>query len=71
MEKESFFMVFVEGENSPAVKHLTIDIAEMEAKRLAKETKKKATVLCSIKSFKLIEITVIDERPSGIDDLPF
>lgn len=35
MKESPFFMVFVEGENTPAYKHKSIESAENEAKRLA------------------------------------
>lgn len=69
--KNSFFMVFVEGQRSPAVTYTEIENAEREAKRLTELTGKKAFVLCSIKSFEMAErYKVNDCRPEG-DDLPF
>ena len=51
-EKEDFFfMVYVEGEHTPAYKHNNLTSAETEAKRLAESLNKKSYVLCSIKSF--------------------
>ena len=49
MERPSFFMVFVEGERNPTFRHSTIESAEREAERLARELRKKSYVLCSIK----------------------
>lgn len=46
----TFYMVFVEGCATPACKHDSLDSAEKEAKRLATLLKKKAYVLCTIKS---------------------
>ena len=69
-KKETFFMVYVEGESSPTYKHLTIESADTEAKRLAKLLNKKVYVLCTIKSFELNEFKVNDCRPEN-DDLPF
>ena len=46
----TFYMVFVEGGATPACKHDSLDSAEKEAKRLATLLKKKAYVLCTIKS---------------------
>lgn len=66
---ESFYMVFVEGGDSPTYKHDTIESAEEEAKRLAQLTKREAIVLASIKSFEINLFKVNDLRPYG--DLPF
>ena len=53
-EKEDFFfMVYVEGEHTPAYKHNDLTSAETEAKRLAESLNRKAYVLCSIKSFEI------------------
>ena len=64
-----FFMVFLQDERTPTYKHLTLEGAEVEAKRLSKEHNKKAFVLCSLKSYEIVEFKVEDCRP--IDDLPF
>lgn len=71
MSKQIFFMVFLEGERTPVYKHLTLGSAEEEAKRLSKEHRKKAFVLCTLKSFEINEFIVEDCRPSDSDDLPF
>jgi hypothetical protein len=70
MEVQSFYMVFVEGERTPAVRYSVPILADNEAKRLSKITGKKAYVLCSVKSFELQEFKVEDCRPKT-DDLPF
>jgi hypothetical protein len=70
MQNQHFFMVFLEGERTPTVKYSVIELAENEAKRLAKVYSKKAYILCSIKSFEINEFTVKDCRPNT-DDLPF
>lgn len=44
MEKK-FFMVYVDGENTPTVKHPSIEIAEKEAQRLADKLGKKSFIL--------------------------
>lgn len=67
---QHFFMVFVEGERTPAVRYSIPVLAENEAKRLSKLTGKKALVLCSLKSFEIKEFEITDCRPP-IDDLPF
>ena len=69
MENQPFFMVYLEGERTPTYKHSTLELAEQEAKRLAKEYRKKAFVLCSLKSFEVNEFTIKDCRPDS--DLPF
>ena len=67
---ENFFMVFLEGERTPTVRYSVIELAENEAKRLAKVHNKKAFVLCSLKSFEVNEFTIKDCRPN-LNDLPF
>jgi hypothetical protein len=70
MAKEVFFMVYLENERTPTYKHANIESAEMEAKRLSKVFGKKAFVLCSLKSFEIVEFKVQDCRHK-IADLPF
>ena len=70
MENQHFFMVSLEGERTTTAKYSVIELAENEAKRLAKMYNKKAYVLCSLKSFEVNEFTVKDCRPDT-DDLPF
>lgn len=69
MTKQIFFMVFLEGERTAAYKHLSLESAEEEAKRLSRVHRKKAFVLCTLKSFEINEFIVEDCRPS--DELPF
>ena len=64
-------MVFLEGERTPSYKHSNLPSAEIEAKRLSKEHRKKAFVLCSLKSFEFSEFNVEDCRPENLEDLPF
>lgn len=66
----TFYMVFVEGCATPACKHDSLDSAEKEAKRLATLLKKKAYVLCTIKSVEYTQYKIEDCRP-GESDLPF
>ena len=66
---DTFYMVFVDGERSPAYKHETLEQAESEAKRLAIALNKKAYVLCTLKSFQINKFIIGDCRP--YDDLPF
>lgn len=63
-------MVYLEYERTPAYRHATLQGAEIEAQRLAKQYGKKAYVLCSIKSFEVVEFQIKDCRPQ-IEDLPF
>ena len=70
MSKQVFFMVYLENERTPTYKHTTLESAETEAKRLSKLYGKKAFVLCSLKSFEIVEFKVEDCRPDD-DDLPF
>lgn len=65
----TFYMVFVEGCATPACKHDSLDSAEKEAKRLATLLKKKAYVLCTIKSVEDTQYKIEDCRP-GESDLP-
>ena len=66
---KTFYMVFVDGGDSPKYVHHDFILAEAEAKRLAKMLSKKTFVLASIKSYELNEFKVEDLRPG--DDLPF
>lgn len=70
MSIEPFYMVYLEGGNTPAFKHNDLENAENEAKRLAKIHEKKAFVLCSIKSIEIVKFKIEDCRPYG-EDLPF
>jgi hypothetical protein len=70
MVNQTFFMVFVENESTPTYKHETLALAETEAKRLSKMLGKKAWVLCTLKSFQIVEFEVKDCRPST-EELPF
>jgi hypothetical protein len=69
-QQKHFYMVYLEGERTPAFKHKSMESAEQEAKRLAKAYSKKAFVLCSVKSFELNEFTVKDCMPNP-GELPF
>lgn len=67
---DEFYMVFVEGCATPTYKHENLESAENEAKRLATLLKKKAYVLCTIKSIEDTQYKIEDCRPNG-SDLPF
>lgn len=69
MQNQYFFMVYLQDERTPTYKHATLDGAEQEAKRLSKLYGKKAFVLCSLKSFEIVEFKETDCRPDS--ELPF
>lgn len=69
MENQTFYMVFVDGGSSPLYRHATLNGAQEEAKRLARTLRRKAWVLCTIKSFEISEFIEKDCRPDN--DLPF
>ena len=71
MQQESFYMVFMEGGSAPTYKHPTMEVAEIEAKRLAKIHDKKTYVLCTLKSFEVQWYKVDDCRPQSFNELPF
>jgi hypothetical protein len=56
--KKTFFMVYVEGENTPVVKHDTQEKADQEAQRMANKYGKNAHVLESIITNEPDEINV-------------
>lgn len=66
----TFYMVYVEGQYTPAYQHPTLSSAETEAKRLAQTLNKKAYVLATVKSFEVNVFKVEDCRPNH-DELPF
>ena len=63
-----FYMIFVEGGNAPAVKHSNYNLAEIEAKRLAEVTGKKAYILCTVRSFELNKFVVEDIIPDEVKE---
>ena len=70
MKTKTYYMVYVEGQSSTTYKHNSLESAEKEAKRLAKQLDKKAYVLCTIKSFEVNHFIEDDCRPHD-SDLPF
>ena len=66
-----FYMVFVEGRNTPAYRHLKLEEAEREARRLASQTEEKTYVLCTVKSFEKKVFHIEDLRPSDSELFPF
>ena len=65
---KEFYMVYVQGANTPSREHATLEDAEKEAKRLAELTGKKAFVLGTIKSF---EVNKFVEKNCSVGELPF
>ena len=61
-------MIFVEGGNAPAVKHSNYKLAEIEAKRLAEVTGKKAYILCTVRSFEVNKFVVEDIIPDEVKE---
>jgi hypothetical protein len=64
--EEGFYMVFLEGGNTPAVKHEGLQKAKQEAIRLTLLHGKKAYVLESVQSFEVTQVTVKDCKPSAV-----
>ena len=67
---DEFYIVFVDRWASSTYNHENLDCAVNEAKRLATLLKKKAYVLCTIKSIEDTQYKIEDCRPNG-SDLPF
>ena len=68
--KEKFFMVFVEGENTPTVQHDNLKKAEKEAQRLADKYGKKVFVLESTSLITPDEINVkVDSFEAALEYL--
>lgn len=75
METEKgFYMVFMEGGNTPAYKHTEKESAIKEARRLAETHKRKTYLLATITSFEYDCIKVKEANPYDIrieEILPF
>lgn len=58
---DNFFMIYVEGKNSPVAQYATIEEAENDAIRLCEKEKRKTYILKSIEKFELknIEKTIL------------
>lgn len=65
MEKE-FYMIYVEGMQSPVHKHYSIEAARSEAQRLALKMNKPVIILQSVKKIEVNMFVETDYR-----DLPF
>lgn len=55
-----FFMCYVEGANSPTVKHEDLQTALHEAKKLADKTEKEVFILKAVKSVSSVKYVVDD-----------
>ncbi|MBE6337656.1 MAG: hypothetical protein E7068_02490 [Lentimicrobiaceae bacterium] len=75
METEKgFYMVFMEGGNTPAYKHAEKESAIKEARRLAETHKKKTYLLATVTSFEYDCIKIKEANPCDLrieDALPF
>lgn len=74
MNSEVFWMVYGEGQRAPTMKHATRDVAETEAKRLARFNPGIAFyVLEAISRAEKIEVqfTRLDRRNVNDDEIPF
>lgn len=68
MEPKEFYMIYVEGQNSPTRKHLTYQDAKEEAERLARLTHCKTYILGTIEYF---EVNDIIRTKCNVHELPF
>lgn len=68
MEPKEFYMIYVEGQDSPTRKHLTYQDAEKEAERLARMMHKKTYILGTIEYF---EVNDIIRTKCNVGELPF
>lgn len=64
-----FYMVYLENGRCPAARHATVEGAKAEARRLARETKRRAFVLQSRTSIQLAPEFI--EEDYETDELPF
>lgn len=69
-DMKTVYMVYLEGCAHPTYKHETLESAEKEAMRLSTLFKKKAYILCTIKSIEDTQYKIEDCRPSD-SELPF
>lgn len=68
MEQKDFYMIYVEGQNSPTRQHLTYEDARYEAERLARLMHRKTYILGTIECF---EVNDIIRDKCKADELPF
>ena len=62
-----FYMIYVQGKNSPTYQHSTIESAKSEARRLAEREDKEVIILKAVKKIKLNKFIETD----FCDDIPF
>lgn len=61
--EKGFYMVFMEGGNTPACKHAEKESAIKEARRLAETHKKKTYLLATVTSFEYDCIKIKEANP--------
>lgn len=57
---KKFYMIYVEGKDSPTVKHDSYESVIYEAERLARKTEKQVYILEAIKKVELNNILITD-----------
>lgn len=68
MEPKEFYMIYVDGQDSPTRKHTTYQDALKEAERLARMTHRKTYILGTIES---LEVNDIVRTNCSVGELPF
>lgn len=63
-----FYMIYVEGQDSPKRRHLTFEDAQKEAERLARAMRKKTYILGTIEC---VEVNDIIRTNCAVDQLPW
>lgn len=63
-----FYMIYVEGQDSPKRRHLTFEDAQKEAERLARAMRKKTYILGTIEC---VEVNDIVRTNCAVDQLPW
>ena len=63
-----FYMIYVEGQNSPTRQHLTYQDAKQEAERLTRKMHKKTYILGTIEC---LEVNDIISTKRNVNELPF
>lgn len=67
MTPSRFYMIYVEGQNSPTRQHLTYQDAKKEAERLARVMHKKTYILGTIEC---LEVNDIISTKCNVNELP-
>lgn len=68
MTPSRFYMIYVEGQESPKRRHLTFEDAQKEAERLARAMRKKTYILGTIEC---VEVSDIVRTNCAVDQLPW